>query len=72
MSALVQARPPFTADGYFVKDADGDVVVTCDESIPPCGLYKDKVVNDWCRTCGLLWIWMEWATPEQCGIEVKP
>lgn len=74
MSALVQARPPFSAVGHAVKDADGNWVVACDDTLTPCGLWKDRAGDELaiCDRCGRVQIRMDSATPEQCGIEVKP
>ena len=68
---LRPAKPPFTRDEYVVRDADGDVVLACSE-LSQCPLWKD----DWvpaamCPKCGRLYLRMDYATPEDCGIEVK-
>jgi hypothetical protein len=72
MNALIPAKPPFMSRGHIVTDADGNWVVTCNQGFPACGFFKDKSAIGCCPKCGRLWIRMEWATPEQCGIEVKP
>lgn len=69
---LLQAKPPFTLDEYVVRDADGDVVLACSE-LNECSLWKD----DWlpgamCPKCGRLYLRMDYATPQDCGIEAKP
>jgi len=74
VSALVQAKPPFTAHGQAVKDADGDLVIACDDTLTPCGLWKDRAGDELavCDRCGRVQIRMDWAAKEQCGIEVNP
>lgn len=69
---LRPAKPPFTLDEYVVRDADGDVVLACSDISPPCSLWKDEwVPGAMCPKCGRLYLRMEYATPQDCGIEVK-
>jgi len=69
-SARLLAVEPFTVDAYGkIIDADGDRVITCNEEIPPCTLYKEKLVDAdaWfmCPKCGRLGQRMEYASPQQ-------
>lgn len=77
MSELRQAKPPFTLHqgGRLVLDSDGDCVLACSDIAPLCSLWKDETVTDplsSCQKCGRIWLRMEFATPQDCGIEVKP
>ena len=74
---LRPARPPFTMHegGRLVLDSDGDCVLTCSEIAPTCSLWKDDGVASAlaeCPKCKRLWTRMEFATPQDCGIEVEP
>lgn len=74
---LRPAKPPFTMHqgGRLVLDADGDCVLACSDITPCCSLWKEdgaSTVLAECPKCSRLWIRMEFATPQDCGIEVKP
>lgn len=69
---LRQAKPPFTREEYVIRDADGDVVLACSE-LNECSLWKD----DWvpaamCPKCGRLYLRMDYATPQDCGMGEMP
>lgn len=76
VSELRPAKPPFTRhpNGEVVQDADGDFVITCSYIAPMCSLWKDDCIQGLteCPKCNRMMIRMVFATPQDCGIEVKP
>lgn len=70
---LRPAKPPFVNLGFFIEDADGDTVLACSDMPPQCSLWKDEFLPAaMCPKCGRLYLRMEYATPQDCGMEVKP
>ena len=74
MSELKPAKPPFTMHqgGRLVLDSDGDCVLACSDIAPKCSLWKDENFGDVlpaCPKCNWMWIGMEFATPQDCGID---
>jgi len=68
---LVPAKPPFKVDDYVVVDADGDIVLSCSDFGPQCSLWKDQFKpGAMCPKCGRLYLRMDYATPEECGVKV--
>ena len=64
------AVAPFSSNAYGgVNDADGDRVITCDDTSTPCTLYKEKMIDSdaWflCPKCGTLGQRMEEASHRQ-------
>ena len=61
---------PFKIDAYGkIIDENGDRVITCNDELLPCTLYKEKMVDAdaWfmCPKCGRLEQRMEYASPPQ-------
>lgn len=70
---LRPAKPPFLSRDFFVEDADGDTVLACSDMDPACSLWKNEFLPAaMCPKCGRLYLRMEYATPQDCGIETKP
>lgn len=70
---LVPAKPPFRPNdiGNLVLDADGDPVLSCSDFGPQCSLWKDEFKpGAMCPKCGRIYLRMEYATPEECGVKV--
>ena len=70
---LRPAKPPFRIHpkfGYIVLDADGIAVISCE---PKCSLWKDEPLpyHTVCPKCKRTLASMGFATPQDCGIEVK-
>lgn len=67
---LRPARPPFRQEIYVVHDADENVVLTCSDIAPVCSLWKDEwAPGAMCPKCGRLYLRMDYATPQDCGID---
>jgi hypothetical protein len=69
------AVAPFYPDAYGgMTDADGDRVITCDESFPPCDFYKEKMVDSdthfICPKCGRLGQRMVEASHRQTTVQI--
>lgn len=74
---LRPAKPPFSIHPYYawvVLDSDGIAVLSCSDIAPTCSLWKDDPLPGCveCPKCNRMLTRMDFATPQQCGIEVKP
>jgi len=70
---LVPAKQPFRKStlGERVWDADGDIVLSCSDFGPQCSLWKNQFKpGAMCPKCGRIYLRMEYATPEECGVKV--
>ncbi len=70
---LTPAKPPFRMDGCgkIVFDYDGDIILSCSDIAPLCSLWKDEFKpGAMCPKCGRIYLRMEFATPEECGVKV--
>ncbi len=70
---LTPAKPPFRMvdPDKLILDADGGIVLSCSDIAPHCSLWKDEFnPGAMCPKCGRIYLRMEFATPEECGVKV--
>ena len=73
----VKPNGPLTSDGQWVRDADGQIVLTCSELFPEdrCELWDPTFIDAnphfMCPKCGRIGIRMEEARAEGRNLNVK-